>query len=79
MKGATEYADSATTVFLVEKRPHSRSDNETTLYFAKQRVAHEELKPINLHLNRNKCMFEEEIEIHETDEETQIILKIPKE
>lgn len=67
MKGATEYADSATSVLLLEKKPHSRrsSDEEitkVTLYFAKQRIAAKELKPIDLAFNRNRCMFTAEDE-----------------
>jgi len=81
MKGATEYADSATSVLLIEKKPHSHSNNEMILHFAKYRISTKELKPIDLHFNRRKCMFEEEegSEMHKTDEETVITLRIPKE
>lgn len=64
MKGATEYADSATSVLLLEKTPHSHDKSDkATLYFAKHRIASRELKPIDLNLNRNKCLFESISEI----------------
>jgi RecA-family ATPase len=58
MKGATEYADSATSVLLLEKKSYSRSSsNKVTLHFAKHRIAARELKPINLRFSRKKCRF----------------------
>ena len=57
MKGATEYADSATSVLLLEKKSHGRSNDEVTLHFAKHRIASKELKPIALKFRRKKCIF----------------------
>jgi hypothetical protein len=57
MKGATEYADSATTVLLLERKAHSRNDDEITLHFAKHRIASRELKPINLIFSRKRCVY----------------------
>lgn len=63
MKGATEYADSATSILLLEKKPYSRSSsNKVTLHFAKHRIASKPLKSIDLRLKRKKCMFEAESE-----------------
>lgn len=62
MKGATEYADSATSILLIEKRAYSHSSDKVTLHFAKHRVASKPLKEINLRLKRKKCMFETESE-----------------
>lgn len=82
MKGATEYADSATSILLIERKSHSRSDNETILHFAKHRIATKELKPLDLHFNQEKCTFEKEegVEIHETETEGEwdVRLRIPK-
>jgi hypothetical protein len=80
IKGATEYVDGATSALLIEKQAYTRSKDRVTLHYPKHRIATKELKPINLRLNRNKCMFEEEegSDIHETDEETQIVLRIHK-
>ncbi|MFC1919123.1 AAA family ATPase [Chloroflexota bacterium] len=64
MKGATEYADSATSVLLLEKTPYSRdNDNKVTLHFAKHRIALRELKPLDLQFRINKCIFESEGEL----------------
>ena len=58
MKGATEYADSATSVLLLEKKAYSHSSSDmVTLHFAKHRIAARELKPINLRFSSKKCMF----------------------
>lgn len=58
MKGATEYADSATSVLLLEKKSYSRSSSKkVTLHFAKHRIAARELKPVNLRFSLKKCRF----------------------
>lgn len=57
LKGATEYVDTAATVFLLERKRQSHNlrgfapanQNELTLYFAKQRLAQDStLQPITL-------------------------------
>jgi RecA-family ATPase len=67
MKGAAEYADAATSVLMLERTRQrhnpgggfARVDpDNVTLYFAKHRDAVGELKPIELHFNRNKLLFE---------------------
>lgn len=73
MKGATEYADAATSVILVEKKSHRRSSDEVTLHFAKTRIASQELGKLDLHFNRDRCIFElmkdQEEEFEDDDDE----------
>ena len=57
IKGATEYVDSATTVLLLEKKPHSRKDTQVTLYFAKSRIATKELGPMDLEFSYDDCQY----------------------
>jgi len=78
MKGATDYADSATSVLLVERKSYSRSSDEVTLHFAKHRIAAKELTAINLCFNRDSCLFEPESEVNETEEGLDVRLRIPK-
>jgi len=68
MKGATEYADAATSVLMVERTRQGHNPgggfahvnpDSITLYFAKHRDAVGELQPINLQLNREKLIFEQ--------------------
>ena len=61
LKGATEYVDTATTVFLLERRRQGQgaagrfapvNQEELILYFAKQRLAQDStLQPITLRKN----------------------------
>lgn len=67
LKGATEYVDAATTVFLLERKRQSQNmtgrfapinQEEVTLYFAKQRLAQDRtLQPINLVKNYETAGF----------------------
>jgi len=61
MKGATEYADSATSILLLEKKAYKSSDR-VVLHFAKHRIASKQLKPIDLRFRRKRCMFTAESE-----------------
>ena len=75
MKGATEYADSATSVLLLEKKSYSRDDAKVTLSFAKHRISPRELKPIDVQLNRNRCLFES---VEGLVSEDEMVYKIPE-
>jgi len=57
IKGATEIADDATTAILLEHTPHIKSKDAVTLYFAKHRMATQELTPIPMMLDRTVCLF----------------------
>ena len=68
IKGATEYADAATTVLLMERCRQPRTSkgqfgpviaDEINLYFAKVRDALNAIPPKHLKLNRQKLIFEE--------------------
>ncbi|MFC1967310.1 AAA family ATPase [Chloroflexota bacterium] len=64
MKGATEYADSATSVLLLEKKSYSRENSDqVTLHFAKSRIASQHLETLDLNFNRKKCLFESKNDI----------------
>lgn len=67
MKGATEYADAATSVLMMERTRQGHkpgggfapvNPDAVTLYFAKHRDAVGELEPIKLRFNRDKLLFE---------------------
>ena len=68
LKGATEYADAATTVLLMEykrqqydhtkKKFGKKNKDRLVLYFAKTRISKEELQPMELVRNRTKCSFD---------------------
>lgn len=68
IKGATDYADTATSVLLLERAHQARNPkgkfalidpDKVTLYFAKARDAIADIPPKNLRLNRQKLLFEE--------------------
>jgi RecA-family ATPase len=70
MKGAAEYADTATSVLMLERTPQKAlprlphghlppvDPDAVTLYFAKHRDAVGELQPISLRFNRATLLFE---------------------
>jgi RecA-family ATPase len=68
LKGATEYADAATTVLLMEYKRQSydfgkkkfgkKDKDKLMLYFAKTRISKEELQPMELTRNRVHCSFD---------------------
>lgn len=67
IKGATEWGDMCSTVLMLErtKQGHKAtggfapvSKDDVTLYFAKSRNSVGIHDPINLHWNRQKCLFE---------------------
>jgi RecA-family ATPase len=79
LKGATEYADAATTVLLMEyqrqqydftkKKFGKKNKDKLVLYFAKTRVSKEELKPIELVRNRVTCSFDPSPDSHLDEDE----------
>jgi len=59
VKGASEIVDDASSVWLLERTPYSKpEDDKVTLYIGKHRISTSVQEPIDLVLNRDKCMFE---------------------
>jgi len=67
LKGAGEYAEDANSIILLERsrQPHSKNgkfqrvdNNHLTLYFPKSRIAEDEIEPIQLVRNFEKCSFD---------------------
>lgn len=59
VKGASEIVDDASSVWLLERTAYSKQEEDkVTLAIGKHRVSSSPQEPIDLFLNRDKCMFE---------------------